>query len=93
MDTPEKHWKVQAGDVAERRLWKEYRKAYEEVLAETSTKEAPWYVIPADDKPTARLLVSHILLETLQGLDMTYPAVSEERAKEIAELRRQLEKD
>ena len=93
MTEPEKNWKVQAGDLEERKFWKQYRKAYEEAIAATSTKQAPWYVIPADDKPTARLLVSNILLETLEDLGMRYPDVSPARAKEIAELRERLEKD
>lgn len=93
IDEPEKNWKMQAGDVEERKYWKQYRTAYEEAIGATSTCEAPWYVIPADDKPTARLLVSHILLETLEGLDMRFPVVSPERRKEIEALREKLAKD
>jgi PPK2 family polyphosphate:nucleotide phosphotransferase len=82
LETPEKHWKFNAGDLAERKLWKEYEQAFEEALAATSTKQAPWYVIPADDKWYARASVADLIASHLESLDLEYPAVSkEERAK------------
>src|SRR4029079_6870092 len=63
IDDPEKNWKFSAADVAEHDRWKEYMRAYEECLAATSTSHAPWYVVPADDKKNARLIVSQVLLD------------------------------
>jgi len=90
IDAPEKNWKFSLADIAERKFWKHYMKAYEECLGATSTKESPWYVIPADDKENARLIVSQIVLETLEGLEMSYPKTSDERHKELLEIRKQL---
>ena len=73
IDEPEKNWKFSLADIAERKFWKQYMKAYEECLGATSTREAPWYVVPADDKENARLIVSQIILDTLEGLEMSYP--------------------
>ena len=93
IDTPSKRWKITPADIAERKLWKTYRRAYEECLSATSTKHAPWYVVPADDKLTARLLVSRIILDTLEGLDLTPPPLAAEREDELAEMRKALEAD
>ncbi len=90
IDEPEKNWKFRLADIAERRYWKQYMKAYEECLSATSTREAPWYVVPADDKENARLIVSQIILDTLEGLDMSYPKTTDERHQELLEIRRQL---
>lgn len=90
---PEKNWKAQPSDVIERGFWGEYRKAYEAALSKTSSKHAPWYVVPADDKPTARLIVSQILVELLESLDLKTPTISEARRAELAEMRKALEKD
>ena len=68
IDTHEKNWKIKPSDIEERKYWNQYGNAYEECLSSTSTREAPWYVVPADDKLTARLFVSHIILETLEDL-------------------------
>ena len=68
----------------ERKFWKQYMKAYEECLSATSTEHAPWYVVPADDKENARLIVSQIVLDTLEGLKMTYPKTSAKRRQRIA---------
>ena len=68
IDEPEKNWKFSLADVEERKFWKQYMKAYEKCLSATSTRDAPWYVVPADDKENARLIVSHIILDTLEGL-------------------------
>ena len=90
IDEPEKNWKFSLADIAERKYWKQYMKAYEECLGATSTREAPWYVVPADDKENARLIVSQIILDTLEGLDMSYPKTTDERHQELLEIRRQL---
>ena len=73
IDDPEKNWKFSLADIEERKFWKQYMKAYEACLSATSTSDAPWYVVPADDKENARLIVSQIILDTLEALKMTYP--------------------
>src|ERR1700734_1219550 len=83
IDEPEKNWKFSAADVEERKFWKHYMKAYEECLSATSTSDSPWYVVPANDKENARLIVSHIVLDTLDDLKMSYPKTTEERRKEL----------
>lgn len=93
IDTPDKTWKISMPDVEERRYWGDYKKTYEACLSETSTKHAPWYVIPADDKPTARILVSEVLIDLMDRLDLSLPAPGPERAKELATMRKALEKD
>jgi PPK2 family polyphosphate:nucleotide phosphotransferase len=90
IDDPEKNWKFSLADVEERKFWNDYMNAYEECLSATSTREAPWYVVPADDKPNARLIVSQIILDTLNGLEMTYPEVSSERRNELQSIRERL---
>jgi PPK2 family polyphosphate:nucleotide phosphotransferase len=92
IDEPEKNWKFSMADIEERKFWKQYMKAYEECLNATSTSDAPWYVVPADDKENARLIVSQIVLDTLEGLKMTYPKTSAEREQELQSIRKQLEK-
>jgi PPK2 family polyphosphate:nucleotide phosphotransferase len=92
IDQPEKNWKFSAADVEERKFWKDYMKAYEECLGATSTSHAPWYVVPADDKANARLIVSQIVVDTLEELKMTYPKTSEERLRELQAIRKRLEK-
>ena len=87
IDEPNKNWKFSLADVEERRFWGQYMSAYEECLSATSTREAPWYVVPADDKENARLIVSQIILDTLNGLKMTYPEVSAERRQELQSIR------
>ena len=90
IDEPEKNWKFSLADIAERKFWKHYMKAYEECLSTTSTREAPWYVVPADDKENARLIVSQIILDTLEGLEMSYPKTTDERRQELLKIRKQL---
>ena len=90
IDEPEKNWKFSLADIAERKYWKQYMKAYEECLGATSTRHAPWYVVPADDKENARLIVSQIILDTLEGLEMSYPKTTDERHQELLEIREQL---
>jgi PPK2 family polyphosphate:nucleotide phosphotransferase len=87
IDEPEKNWKFGATDIEERKLWHNYRKAYEACLSATSTKQAPWYVIPADDKENARLIVSQIILDTLNELEMSYPEVDQARRQQLQLIR------
>jgi PPK2 family polyphosphate:nucleotide phosphotransferase len=93
IDEPEKNWKFSTADLQERSYWDKYMGAYEDALRETSTRDSPWYCIPADDKKNARLFVSQVILETLEGLKMSYPEVDEKRRRELLELRKQLAKD
>ncbi len=90
IDKPEKNWKFSPADIAERKYWKQYMKAYEECLSATSTRHAPWYVVPADDKENARLIVSQIILDTFENLKMTYPQTSAKRLRELQAIRKQL---
>jgi PPK2 family polyphosphate:nucleotide phosphotransferase len=92
IDDPQKNWKFSLADVQERKFWKDYMKAYEECLSATSTSDSPWYVVPADDKDNARVIVSRIVLDTLEALDMTYPETSVERRHELLSIRKQLAK-
>ncbi len=92
IDEPEKNWKFSAADIAERKFWKQYMKAYEQCLTATSTGRAPWYVVPADDKENARLIVSRIVLDTFDGLKMSYPKTSAKRRRELLSIRKQLAK-
>ncbi len=90
IDEPDKNWKFSAGDVEERKFWKDYMHAYEECLSATSTKHAPWYVVPADDKANARLIVSQIILDQLESLNLAYPPTSPVRQRELQAIRKQL---
>jgi PPK2 family polyphosphate:nucleotide phosphotransferase len=90
IDDPSKNWKASPGDIEERQYWDDYQQAYADAISATSTKHAPWYVIPADDKKTARLLVSQVVVETLQSLDVDYPEVSPERLAELQQCRAEL---
>jgi len=92
IDQPEKNWKFNAGDVEERGFWKDYMHAYEQCLAATSTKDAPWYAVPADDKENARLIVSQIVVDRLEALGMHYPLTSPERRRELLAIRKRLSK-
>jgi len=89
---PEKNWKFSLADVEGRKFWKQYMKAYEKCLSATSTRDAPWYVVPADDKENARLIVSHIILDMLERLKLAYPKTSAERRQELQSIRKQLAK-
>ncbi|MDH5563782.1 MAG: polyphosphate kinase 2 family protein [Nitrospirota bacterium] len=92
IDEPEKNWKFSLADIKERKYWKEYMQAYEACLSATSTEIAPWYVVPADDKKNARLIISNIILETLKSLNMRYPQPSKARQKELQAIRKRLAK-
>jgi PPK2 family polyphosphate:nucleotide phosphotransferase len=90
IDEPNKNWKFSLADIHERKYWKHYMKAYEDCLNETSTHEAPWFVVPADDKDNARLIVSRIVLDALHGLKMAYPKTTAKRRRELKSIRKRL---
>ena len=91
LDDPDKNWKFETGDLAERGFWDEYMTAYEECLRATSTEDAPWYVVPADDKKNARLIISEAIVETLRSLKMSYPQPDAAHRKELKTIAQQLE--
>jgi PPK2 family polyphosphate:nucleotide phosphotransferase len=93
LDEPDKNWKLSQADLTERGCWDQYLKAYETCLRATGTKNAPWQVIPADDKHNARLIVSRAVIEALKGLDMSYPRMTRARQSELRAIRRQLVED
>jgi PPK2 family polyphosphate:nucleotide phosphotransferase len=90
IDDPERNWKFSADDIRERAYWKDYMKAYQACLAATSSAHAPWYIVPADDKENARLITARIIVETLQGLDLSYPRVSAAERHALQVMRRRL---
>jgi PPK2 family polyphosphate:nucleotide phosphotransferase len=92
IDEPDKNWKLSLTDVEERKFWKQYMQAYEACLSATSTKNAPWYVVPADDKENARLIISGIILDLFKGLRMAYPKSSAKRRRELHLIRKRLVK-
>ena len=92
IDVPEKNWKLSLADIEERKFWNQYMGAYEACLGATSTKLAPWYVVPADDKKNARLIVSKIILDTFNSLKMHYPETDARRQQELLSIRKQLMK-
>ena len=93
IEDPEKNWKFSAADIEERKFWEDYQRVYGHCLAATSTGNAPWYVIPADDKENGRLMVSQIVVDTLTDLKMSYPVASSERKQELITIRRRLSRD
>jgi PPK2 family polyphosphate:nucleotide phosphotransferase len=92
IDDPNKNWKFSQADIEERGFWSQYMAAYEACLGATSSREAPWYVVPADDKKNARLIISHIILDAFRALRMSFPKTHDERLKELATIREQLAK-
>src|SRR5579871_5492870 len=92
LDQPEKNWKFSAADVHERGYWDEYMKAYEDMIAQTATKHAPWYVIPADNKWFTHVAVAAAIVETLDALDLAYPEVDPEKRKQLLVAKKLLEK-
>ncbi|MBS1820083.1 MAG: polyphosphate kinase 2 family protein [Acidobacteria bacterium] len=90
LDDPEKNWKFSVGDIEERARWNDYMHAYEDCLSHTSTRDAPWYVVPADDKANARLIVSQAIVDLMTSLDLRYPKVEKARLKELRRIRKQL---
>lgn len=91
--TADKNWKINPSDLAEREFWPSYLEAYQECISATTTHEAPWYVVPADDKHSARLFVSHIILEAMEELKLAFPEPSPERRAELLSMRQRLECD
>ena len=92
IDDVSKNWKFSLADMKERQYWDDYKKAFEDCLQETSTRQAPWYVVPADDKENARLIIAQIVLETLEDLKLTHPKTTPKRRAELLEIRKQLVK-
>jgi PPK2 family polyphosphate:nucleotide phosphotransferase len=90
IDEPDKNWKFSLSDIHERKYWNDYVKAYEACLSATSTHHAPWYIIPADDKENARLIVSQIVLDVFNDLKMAYPKTTAKRRRELKSIRKQL---
>ena len=93
LERPEKNWKFSAADLAEREHWGDYMDAYEDCINATSTKWAPWYIIPADNKWATRALVADIITSTLSDLDLKFPEVSEAQLETLAEARKKLENE
>jgi PPK2 family polyphosphate:nucleotide phosphotransferase len=92
IDEPAKNWKFSEADIIERKFWDQYMEAYEDCLSATSTKAAPWHVVPADDKLNARLIISRIVIDALKDLKMSYPDVTAARKSELRKIREQLTK-
>src|SRR5262249_52892801 len=93
INQPEKHWKFSVADIAERKFWKEYQDAYEEMLEATSTRYAPWYVIPADHKWVSRTAVAAIVVRSIKTLDLRYPEINPQKRLAIAEAKKELERE
>ncbi len=92
IDEPDKNWKFSLADIEERKFWKQYMRAYADCMRATSTRDAPWYAVPADDKENARLIIAKIVVDTLKGLRMSYPRAGAARRRELLEIRKQLVK-
>ena len=92
IDEADKNWKFSLADIHERKYWKQYMKAYEACLSATSTDHAPWYVVPADDKENARLIVSRIVIDAFKELKMAYPKTTPKRRRELESIRKALAK-
>lgn len=90
IDEPDKNWKFSLDDITERKFWPQYMQAYEACLGATSTEIAPWYVVPADDKENARLIISEIILDTFKSLKMHYPETDAQRQQELLAIRQEL---
>ena len=93
LDRPEKNWKFSAADVRERRYWDDYMHAFEDAIRATASKQAPWFVVPADNKWFTRLVVAAAIVETVEGLDLTYPKVDAKKKKELVAARAALAKE
>jgi PPK2 family polyphosphate:nucleotide phosphotransferase len=93
LDNPEKNWKFSPADVRERKFWPNYMRSFEEVIRATASDQAPWYVVPADNRWFTRLVVAAAIVETVEALDLEYPKVSAEQKKELAVLRAALERE
>jgi PPK2 family polyphosphate:nucleotide phosphotransferase len=93
LDRPDKHWKFSASDVRERKFWDDYMHAFQEAIQATASKQAPWYVVPADNKWFTRLLVAAAIVETVEKLDLAYPTISAEKKKELQAVRAELSRE
>ena len=93
IDEPEKNWKFSLADIEERKCWKQYMQAYEACLGATSTSAAPWYVVPADDKENARLIIAQVIVDSFKALSMHYPKTDAKRRKELLAIRKELVKE
>jgi polyphosphate kinase 2 (PPK2 family) len=93
IETPEKNWKFSASDAKERAFWDDYMKAYEEAIEATSTKDAPWFVIPADKKWFTRVAVSEIIVKKLESMNLQYPQVTEEHRQSLLKAKELLENE
>jgi len=92
IDEPDKNWKFSMDDIKERKFWTHYMNAYEHCIGATTSSNSPWYIVPADNKENARLVVSRILLDTLNSLNISYPKSTGERRDELQSIRKQLAK-
>ena len=90
IDEEDKNWKISQDDINERSFWDQYMQAYEDCISATSTEEAPWYIVPADDKANSRLIISEVILRTFESLKLTYPVPSEEHREALKSIREQL---
>jgi PPK2 family polyphosphate:nucleotide phosphotransferase len=93
IERPEKKWKFSAGDAKERAFWDDYMKAYTDATSATSTKQSPWYIIPADKKWFTQLAISEVIVEKMQSLDLKYPTVTEDHKAELVEAKKMLESE
>lgn len=91
IDKPEKNWKFSKADVAERKFWKQYQECYEDLIRNTSADKSPWYVVPADNKPYARIVVAAAILNALDSMDLAYPKISKEQVAELQRLKTELQ--
>jgi PPK2 family polyphosphate:nucleotide phosphotransferase len=90
IDNPDKNWKFSSADAKERKYWKEYMNAYEDLIKNTATKYAPWYVVPADNKAFSRIVVASAVITAMDSMGLEYPKVSKEKLDELAEIKKQL---
>ena len=93
LEKPDKHWKFNFGDLKERALWSDYQRVFEDMLQHTSTKWAPWWVVPGDHKWVTRALVSAIITRSIEDLDLKMPTVSKEQQRLLVRARQQLERE
>ena len=91
LDNPDKHWKFSAADIRERRYWHDYMRAYEEAIRATASEAAPWYVVPADNKPFTRLIVAAAIVEAVEKLDLEYPKATQQQMNDLAAARQELD--
>jgi PPK2 family polyphosphate:nucleotide phosphotransferase len=90
LETPEKNWKFSKADLAERKFWKQYMAAYEDLIRNTATEKSPWYVVPADNKKYARIVVAAAILQALDSMKLAYPEVTEDQRAELLRLKQEL---